>query len=212
MSGLDWYDWHSPYDDEQSPLRERLIIVQRLIADALDTMPPGPIRAVSMCAGQGRDLIEVAARHRRGADVRARLVELDTRNAEQARANASARGLDGIDVVVGDAADLSNYRDAVPADLVLVCGVFGNISDDDIRRTVEALPQLCATGAVVVWTRHRVDPDLTPTIRGWFAATGFDEVEFVGPADRYYGVGSHRFGGRPEPLRPEQVVFEFVRV
>jgi hypothetical protein len=212
MSGLDWYDWHSPYDDEQSPLSERLAIVQRLIADALDTMPVGPIRAVSMCAGQGRDLIDVAARHPRGRDVRARLVELDRRNADQARDNAAASGLDGIEVQVGDAADLSHYADAVPADLVLVCGVFGNISDDDIRRTIEALPQLCASDAVVVWTRHRVDPDLTPAIRGWFAASGFDEVEFVGPADRYYGVGSHHFRGATEALRPDQVVFEFVRV
>jgi hypothetical protein len=210
MSDLDWFDWHSPYDDEGSPLSERLAVVQRLIADALDQAPPGPIRAVSMCAGQGRDLIEVAARHPRGPDVSARLVELDRRNAEVASANAEAADLDRIEVVVGDAGALANYAGAVPADLVLVCGVFGNISDDDIRRTVFVLPQLCAPGASVVWTRHRVDPDLTPTIRRWFAEVGFVEVAFVGPTDRLFGVGAHRYCGDPTTLDTARTVFEFV--
>jgi hypothetical protein len=127
-----------------------------------------------------------------------------------ARASVDAVGLDRTEVVVGDAAALENYAGAVPADLVLVCGVFGNISDDDIRQTVLALPQLCSLAATVVWTRHRVDPDLTPTIRRWFAEAGFDEVAFVGPTDRLFGVGAHRYRGEPAPLETERTVFEFV--
>jgi hypothetical protein len=30
----------------------------------------------------------------------------------------------------------------------------------------------------VIWTRHRRPPDLTPQIRAWFAAAGFDEIAF----------------------------------
>ena len=72
----DWREWHTAYDGD-TPLTQRLAIVQARIADALDAAPPGPIRVISMCAGQGRDLLGVLADHPRRADVRARLVELD---------------------------------------------------------------------------------------------------------------------------------------
>ena len=61
MTGRDWRAWHEAYDDPGSQLARRLAAVQARIADALDTAPPGPLRAVSMCAGQGRDLIPVLA-------------------------------------------------------------------------------------------------------------------------------------------------------
>jgi hypothetical protein len=72
---------------------------------------------------------------------------------------------------------------AVPADLVLVCGVFGNISDDDVKTTVLALPTLCAHGGTVIWTRHRREPDLTGAIRTWFKEAGFVERAFVAIVD-----------------------------
>ena len=75
--GRDWHAWHDAYDDPGSSLAQRLAVVQARIAAALDVAPPGPLRAVSMCAGQGRDLIPVLASHPRGRDVTARLVELD---------------------------------------------------------------------------------------------------------------------------------------
>ena len=77
----DWHDWHAAYDRE-STLHRRLEVVRRRIGEALDASPPGEIRVISMCAGQGRDLLPVAAAHRRRDDVVARLVELDARNAE----------------------------------------------------------------------------------------------------------------------------------
>ncbi len=57
---------------------------------------------------------------------------------------------------------------AVPAQIVVVCGIFGNITVSDIQATVAALPSLCAPAALVLWTRHRSPPDLTPAIRSWF--------------------------------------------
>ena len=56
-----WQDWHRAYDDPDSPLARRLAIVQQCIADALDAAPPGPVRVISMCAGEGRDLLGVLA-------------------------------------------------------------------------------------------------------------------------------------------------------
>jgi hypothetical protein len=56
--------------------------------------------------------------------------------------------------------------------------IFGNVSEADIERTAGAAPELCAAGAMVIWTRHRRPPDITPRIRAWFTGAGIDEVAF----------------------------------
>ena len=157
----DWHEWHRAYDEPDSPLSRRLAIVQDAIRAALDAAPPGEIRVVSMCAGEGRDILGVLADHPRAADVRGRLVELDAGLAATARAHAPA----GIEVLVGDAGLASSYTGAVPADVVLMCGVFGNIADTDVENTVRHAASLCAPGATVIWTRHRRPPDGTPQVR-----------------------------------------------
>ena len=205
----DWYAWHRDYDQPESALARRLAEVRQRVAEALDAAPPGPLRALSLCAGQGRDLIPALAAHPRGADVTARLVELDPRNADLARRAAADAGLTGVQVVTGDAALTDGYADLAPADLVLVCGIFGNITDDDIRATVRHCASLCATGGMVLWTRHRREPDLVPVICEWFAEEGFEPVAVGSPADGV-GVGAHRFTGTPRPLVPGARMFTFV--
>ncbi|MDX6315800.1 MAG: hypothetical protein QOF84_2011 [Streptomyces sp.] len=206
---MDWHQWHDDYDRPDSSLGRRLRVVQERIRLALDAAAPGPLRAVSVCAGQGRDLLEVLARHPRGPEVSARLVELDARNAAVARRAAEAAGLREVEVVVGDAAWTGHYEGMVPADLVLLCGVFGNISDEDVERTVAHCPQLCATGATLVWTRHRKAPDLVPRICDWLEERGF-ERQWLSEPDAGFGVGVHRFTGEPEPLSPGTRMFGFV--
>jgi hypothetical protein len=206
---VDWKAWHDDYDRPDSNLARRLRAVQERIRLALDDCPPGPIQVISLCAGQGRDLIEVLAGHRRRDDVRARLVELDPRNTAFARGAAEAAGLGQVNVVTGDAALTDHYRDVVPAELVLVCGLFGNITDADIERTVDACSGLCATGGTVIWTRHRSSPDRVPLICGWFEERGFERLWVSGP-DAGFGVGVHRFGGEPRPLPPGAGLFTFV--
>jgi len=98
----------------------------------------------------------------------------------------------------------------VPADLVLLAGVFGNISDADVRRTIGALPQLCAPGGTVLWTRTRRDPDLTPAVRRWLRDEGFSEQAFLAPADVLFCVGVHRFTGVPQPLSAGGKLFQFL--
>ena len=132
MAQRDWYDWHAFYDDPGSGLSRRLSWVQDQIRAALDAAPPGPIRAISLCAGQGRDLIGVLADHPRRADVTARLVELDPRNTEVAARLAAEAGLAQVEIVTGDASLTSQYADLGPADLVLACGLFGNMTDADV--------------------------------------------------------------------------------
>jgi hypothetical protein len=191
-------------------LSHRLDIVQRQIRDAVNAAACGPIRVVSVCAGQGRDLIGALSEHPRRHDVEARLVELDERNVAAARAALGAADLPGVTVVEGDAARTDAYLGAVPADLVLVCGVFGNVSDDDIEHTVKRLPQLCAAGATAIWTRHRGPPDLTVAIRAWFAAAGFIERAFEIVPDSNVSIGVHRFEGAPVVLEVGQRLFTFV--
>jgi hypothetical protein len=180
-----------------------------LIKQALDEAPAGPLRVVSLCAGQGRDLLEVLAEHPRRDDVRARLVELDPRNAAVATATVNRHRLAGVEVVTGDAALTDHYEDLVPADIVVACGIFGNITDEDIERAIGFFPQLTKTGGTVLWTRGRTVPDRVPLILNWFDERGFDLV-WVSPPDVSYGVGAHRFTGSPQPFVPGAQIFTFV--
>jgi hypothetical protein len=209
MAQRDWRAWHDDYDVPGTPLARRLGMVQARIGDALDDAPPGPLRVISMCAGQGRDLIGVLASHPRQGEVTARLVELDPRNAAVARQSAAAAGLPGVEVVTGDAEVTDAYAGLVPADIVLACGVFGNITDDNVRRTISCCAQLCAAGGTVIWTRGRWQPDLTPQICRWFAEQDFEllwQSEPGVPA----GVGVHRFAGQPQPFVAGLRMFTFI--
>ena len=106
-----------------------------------------------------------------------------------------------VEVVVGDAALTDHYVGMVPAYLVLVCGVFGNMTDDDVRRTIGYCSQLCAHGGTVVWTRGRWEPDLVPQICDWFAGRGF-ELRWVSDPAQGWGAGAHRFTGTSTPHPP----------
>jgi hypothetical protein len=209
----DWFEWHDGYNNPRTGLARRLLMIQEQIRSALDDAPPGPLRAVSMCAGQGTDLIGVLTDHPRRADVTARLVELDPRNTEVARGLAAAAGLDGVEVVTGDAALASQYAGMVPANLVIACGLFGNLSNADIEATTGYCTQLCATGGVVVWTRGRWDPDLSPQVCAWFEERGFERVwlnDLTGDPRFGHRVGVHKFTGTPAPLDESAVMFTFI--
>ncbi len=200
----DWQAWHREYDDPDSDLSRRRRSVQRQVEHWLDE------RDEADAAG-GERLQRQRARPARGARapardarrVSARLLETDDELAGAAESYAAAHGLDRIDVRRADAGITDSYLGAVPADLVMMCGVFGNISDDDIRRTVRTLPALCAPGATVIWTRGRfTSGDLAPTIGTWLAEAGFDEVAMDAPDDTTYRVGAHRLAGEVQDLVP----------
>jgi hypothetical protein len=208
---IDWQKWHTAYEDADSPLAKRLAIVQRLITGVLDSFAGSPLRVLSMCAGEGRDLLGALDNHKRH-DIVGRLVELDPDLAARAREHASALGLNGLQVDTGDAGDAAAYAGAVPADLVLACGVFGNISDADIEKTLRALPMFAAPGATVLWTRHRREPDMTVRIREWLADAGFANTAYepVANSETLGTVGAAIFRGETQPLRDEHL-FTFNR-
>ena len=196
----DWVSWHEQYDDPESPLRARLALVQRHLANALTSAPAGPIGLVSLCAGQARDVFGVLPGHPRRDDVAALLVEFDADIADHAGRQAAAAGLSRVRVRQADAGLVTSYADALPADVLLLCGIFGNISNDDIRRTTRAAAVMCRPGGTVIWTRHRRDPDLTPELRAWLTDAGFEEIAFDSPptATRT-GVGVNRLRTAPAP-------------
>ena len=92
--------------------------------------------------------------------------------------------------------------------LVLVCGVFGNMTDADVERVIGYCTQLCAAGGTVIWTRGRWEPDLVPQVCAWFEERGFERVWLSGPG---YGqcCGAHRFTASPVPLERDAVMFRF---
>jgi hypothetical protein len=211
LSMRDWVAWHEAYDDPASFLNVRLRMVRQRLSEAILAAPAGPVRLVSLCAGQGRDVIGVLPGHPRRDDVHAVLVESDPRNAEAARRAAAQAGLRQVEVREADAAAVASFADALPADVLLLCGIFGNVSDEDIKFTVEAASAMCRPGGTVIWTRHRRAPDLTPQIRAWFAASGFDELAFdaLDTEDRLMTVGANRLRRAATAGLPGRALFTF---
>jgi hypothetical protein len=208
----DWVDWHRQYEDPSSAISMRLECVRQHLSEALEHAPAGPVQLISLCAGQGHDVLGVLPSHPRRDDVRALLVEADSHNAQVASERAAAAGLTQVQVRQGDAGSVASFGDALPADVLLLCGIFGNVSDSDIRRTAEAAAHLCADGATVIWTRHRRPPDVTRELRGWFSGSGFDEVAFDAlDTDKLTGVGVHRLRDRPAwAALPDGPLFTFL--
>ena len=190
----DWKRWHQEYTDPDSALSQRLDVVVARTREAVRDAPPGEVRLISVCAGQAYDVVRALRGHPRAGDVRALLVELDPDNVAVAREAVAAAGLTDVEVRRDDAARTEVYAEVVPADVLLLCGIFGNVSDDDARATIENASRLCAPGATVIWTRHRRAPDLTPRIRGWLASAGWDELAFDSP-------GEDVLRGRDAPAR-----------
>ncbi|GAA2756878.1 class I SAM-dependent methyltransferase family protein [Actinopolymorpha rutila] len=205
-----WQEWHEPYADENSPLSRRLRLVQQHIASWLDQRSDERLTVVSACAGQAHDLIGVLAARADAHRVQATLLEYDTGNVAAAKVAADRAGLSDLVIRQADAGQLSSYAGTHPADLVLMVGVFGNITDADVKRTIAALPQLCAEGATVIWTRTRRAPDLTPAVREWLRDAGFVEEAFHAPDGVRFSVGVHRFEGTPRPLDVTGAIFTFV--
>ena len=207
---MDWVAWHAAYDDPSSPLSARLRQVRSHLSDAIDQAPAGRVSLVSLCAGQGHDVIGVLPGHPRRDDIRAVLVEADERNASLARRAAAEQGLVRVEVRQADAGLVTSFADALPADVLLLCGIFGNVTDHDIKRTVQAASALCRVAATVIWTRHRRPPDLTSQVRAWFAESGFEEIAFDAlRTDALTSVGVNRLRRAPAARLPGHRLFAF---
>jgi hypothetical protein len=205
----DWQAWHRHYDDPESSLSQRLVTVRGALQGLL-AAAHGPVRLVSLCAGDGRDTLPVLDAS--DAEVTGVLVELDPDLSARAREGAPA----GIEVRTANAGTTASYADACPADVLLACGVFGNVTDADVARTVAAFPSLLASGGHVIWTRGARFPDDVSAyddpplrVRELLAEAGLEEVAFVSDPSGFR-VGVARWPGPDGVADPDRRLFDFV--
>jgi hypothetical protein len=187
-------------------------VVQRRLDERLAASPAGAIQLISMCAGQGRDVIPVLERHSRRSDVRAALLEIDEENVSIAAGLATGAGLTQVQVVQVDASISDPYAPFVPAEIVLACGIFGNISDADLEGTVRNLSMLCRPGAAVIWTRHWKQPEVIAGIQQWFSESGFSNLSWDAlENERKMGIGVAQLMAPPLPFKAGHRFFTFLR-
>lgn len=207
----DWYDWHQGYEaDSGSHLVRRLEVVQELVGRALDESAHGRISVASLCAGQGDDLLGVLEGHSRAHDVEALLVELDGRNTAEIDRRAAVAGLVEVRSLTADAGSTDALGDVAPVDVLLLCGMLGNITMVDAERTIAAIPMLVRPAGRVVWTRRNMPVDQTPRLRAAFDAIGCTSINFVDPPDDKFTVGLECFDGAAVPFEPSRRLFDFV--
>lgn len=195
----DWAKWHEEYENPASPLSRRLEVVTRRLRSALERAGLAPI-VLSLCSGDGRDVI-AALTDFPGRVERAVLVENDPGLAERARQAAGGRGLTQVEVRCRDAGAVDSFRDVLPVDVLLLCGIFGNVEHQAVRTIVGFVPHLVREGGYVIWTRGGSQPDRRPEIRRWFSEAGMEELAFDGEPEPY-GVGLNRVRGSDRPPGP----------
>ena len=108
--------------------------------------------------------------------MRGLLVELNSENVAEARRRAQAAGLENLEVLEGDAGLSENYSRAGRASLVVASGVFGQLSMDDVVRTITLLTEICKTGGSVLRTTYEVLSEKQAAIEGHFANHDFEQV------------------------------------
>ncbi len=209
MDLSDWNKWNQYYDDPNSELPFRLVLVQKHVAAAVEERGLRPISVVSICGGHGGELIGALEYHPRRSEITGRLVELDPDNASFARQWALQAAMTGVEVRNDDASLSDSYEGCYPAHIVILSGVFGHITKEDLKRTVSFLREICDTGSSVIWTSYEVLPERTEMIRGFFDENDFEETAFeVTPAGTF-GVIVERYRGSPMPLERGKRIFTF---
>jgi SAM-dependent methyltransferase len=209
----DYLKWHDAYDDPDSDLYWRLRQVQAYIRAALDQIQ-GQLAVLSLCAGDGRDILEVLAQRDDSSRIHTTLIELHPVLAQRAREFAATAALANVTVRTIDAGNTTAYAGSVPADLVIMMGIFGNISNDDVRRTIQKAPRLCRPGAVLLWSRSTDGVDRNRSVRGWLIKAGFSELdykEFDHAQGERAALGAARYDGPMQPLMPGQQIFTFLQ-
>ena len=205
-----WNEWHKHYDSQPN-LQERLRNVRREIIAALDECPPGPIQIISVCAGDGRDLLGALENHPRRNDVTALLLDNNAQSVELGKSAAEIIGLGRqLQFVEADATLAKNYASHVPADLILLCGFLGHMLHKEVPGLIESLPMFCKTGGQAIWSRRTILYDGREQIfliREFFRKANFVEVHFEAASANGHAVGRARFAGQPKPLDSSRVLF-----
>ena len=209
---MDWIEWHRGYE-RWPPLQARLEAVRAQLASALSACPAGHIQIISLCAGDGRDLIGALAHHPRREDVSATLVETDAELITRGEAAVSHFNLSSyVRCLRADATLADTYRAIAPAQIVLAVGVFGNVRAADEGQLVQSLQRLCRPGGSVIWTRSVVKQDgerAAERIRQRLKEAGFHEHTLTRTTPHGFAIGTHTYRGEMQRLVPGTKLFEF---
>lgn len=207
----DYVKWLDRYDDPDSPLSWRLRMVQEWLHKDLDSRR-GQVEIVSVCAGDGRDIIDVLQTRHDADRVNVVLLEAHPDVADLARQRARDAGLDRVEVRTCDASMTSSYVGAVPADIVLLVGLLGNMSHEDVSATIDATPQMCRRAATLIWSRGRDLDDINDRVRRQFTDVGFTEQDYAASDQRTRpAAGLMRYHGQAIPLELDRRLFTFFR-
>jgi hypothetical protein len=193
--------------------QQRLQAVQEHLRSTLNNLPAGPLSLISLCAGDGRDVIGVLRTHERRREVSAWLVELDRQSVAAGIEETSIANLhDAVQFINGDATDYATYQGIAPADVVLACGVWGHVPAQERASLVGALAGLCKPRGIVIWTRG-VSAGITRLneIKMLFARTRWESVHTSITSDKKWAVATYRNCGPPIALPEAGRIFNFQR-
>lgn len=207
-----WSGWpEKAYRKER--YRQRLAAVQSHFACALDQVPGDRATVLSMCAGDGRDVIEVLAAHPRRNDTSAWLVELNPKSVALGMQHASSARLESaVTFLNADATDYAIYRSIAPADIVLACGVWGHVPAAERSQLVRAFASLCTPGGCVIGTRGLAKgAGRLADILSLFSSDWWEQVNLTFTPDQQFAVVTHRYRGPVNRLPASGRIFNFAR-
>jgi 16S rRNA G966 N2-methylase RsmD len=207
-----WSDWPQEVYQQQS-YQQRLSKVQEHFAECLDNVPRGPVRVLSLCAGDGRDVIGVLNSHPRRTDVSAWLIESNRQCVAICVRQAASVGLQKtVNFVCGDATLCVTYKNIATADIVLICGVWGHVAANQRAQLVAGIASLCKPDAAVIWTRGLV-PNMSrmQEIQSHFAGLAWNKVRVSSTPDQRWAVATYRYSGPRHQLSKSGRLFRFRR-
>ena len=156
-------------------------------------------------------MLEVLAQRTDSQRVHAVLVEAHPEIADRARRSA-ATVASHVEVRTRDAGVTDAYLGAVPAELVLLVGILGNILAGALARTIAYARAPAPAAATLLWSRARAGGDLNDMVRARLAAAGFTELDYATlDTGTWPAVGVVRYDGPPVPLPTGQQLFTFRR-
>ena len=211
MTVRDYVKWHDKYADPKSAMSSRLRMIQAILTEVLATNPQ-PLRLLSLCAGDARDILGVLGQ--RPQDVKrvtGRMIEIEPDLVAAARGRIALIG-SPLEIIEGDASDPQNLVGQIPAEIVLLIGVLGNISDEDDDYMAKIMASFCAPGAVLLWTRAHHETETLARIQGTLALSGFTDQRFWPVPNGTFGLGVARWPDQPAPPLPmDRKLFTFIK-
>jgi hypothetical protein len=182
---------------QRNRYQQRLSAVQQHLIECLETAPRDSLRILSLCAGDGRDVVSVLRSHPRRTNVSAWLVEIDRRSVAIGMQNVESAGLvDSVRFLNEDATDYATYANIPPSHITLACGVWGHVPTQERASFVHAIACLCQPGGSVIWTRGvSKGMDRLHQILSHFTPACWEEVRVSLTPDKGFAVATHRYCG-----------------